>query len=328
MNPYLLTLTFLMLMSVLTSSEVVRFAQHSFGSQLHAQYQESLASLEAVKARAALEDFRKQDPEIVDEEVEEKKEVKKPSRPTPQSVRRSTPLEFNFERPPNNSRLNLYLLLHEEPHKNYPLSLYEAAARLMRLLYGESRFFEPNSEYRILDALIERKEETLAFTSPDEFAALDLGDVKLQTVLYCMLKGAEGSPSLLDFLTFDKEDLSTERRKVNLMFADPRLIEALLNNSEMTEKLLAARASLWEEILYQEAHRLELIKEECKGRNQLKRELREAYKKILLEAGLDFDKHYKWVFDLGLGQLGNILYVEDPKTGFVRREKYVPLRRS
>lgn len=326
MNPYLLTLTFLMLMSVLTSSEVVRFSQNSLGNRLHNEYQESKDASETVRAHAALEDFRKHDPTVIDE-VEKEKKPSAPQRKSSNSVRRSTSLGFNFARPPNNSRLNLYLLLHEEPHKDYPLSLYETAARLMRILYGDAKFYTPNAEYRVLDFLIEHKETTKDFSYPDELATMDLGEPELQAFFYCMLKGADERPSLLDFITFDKEGLTRERRKINLMFADHRLIEALLNNSQMTENLLAARAALWEEILDQEAHRLERTKEECKGRNQIRNELIAAYKKILLEAGLDYEPQYKWVFDLGLGHLGNILFIEDPKTGFVRREKYIPLKR-
>ncbi|MCC5831945.1 MAG: hypothetical protein JJU12_02760 [Chlamydiales bacterium] len=325
MNPYLLTLAFLMLMSILTSSEVVRFSQGSLGIQLHNDYLDSKVASERALAHAAFEDFRKHNPDAVEEE-EKKKKPSTPRKPSAK-VRRSTALGFNFTRPPNNSRLNLYLLLHEEPNKDYPLSLYEAAARLMHLLYAEAKFYEPNAEYRILDALIAQKKATALFSCPDELATLELGDPKLQAIFYCMLKGADERPSLLDFITFDKEGLSRDKKKVNLMFADRRLIEALLDNAQITEKLLAARAALWEEIFDQEAHRLERTKEECKGRNDLKRDLANVCRKIFLEAGLDFDTHYKWVFDLGLGHLGNILFIEDPKTGFVRREKYLPIKR-
>jgi len=322
MNPYLLTLTFLMLMSILTSSEVVRFSQNNLGNQLHGHFQESLATTEDVRAHAALDDFRAHSSE--NKEEEEAKEEKKPRKPS-NSVHRSAPLGFNMARPPNNSRLNFYLIIHEEPHKDYPLSIYETAARLMRNLYGDAAFFKPNVEYRLLDALIALKEETDGFTYPDELSTLTLGDPELQAAFYSMLKGAEGCPSLLNFITFDEEG-TRDMKKVNLMFAAPCVVEALINDPQMSERLLALRDAFWEEILEQEAHRLERRKEECKNRSLLKQELREGFERILLDAGLDYNS-YKWVFDLSLGKLGNILFVEDPQTAFVRREKYVPIKR-
>lgn len=326
MNPYLLTLMFLTLMSVLTSSEVARFAQSTLGSQLHSSYQESLAVAEGVKAIAAFEDFRLHAVETEDEEVSEKK--KKPAKRTPSSKpRRSTSLGYNFERPPNNSRLNLYLMLYTTPHQDYPLSPYEVVARLMRHLYAEATFFNPGIEYAILDALIACKEEAKSFTFPDELATLDLGDPTLQMAFYHMLKGAEGCPSLLNFITFDHET-RLEKKKVNLLFAAPCVIEALLNDDQVVEKLLTRREALWEKIFDHEAHRLERPPEKWIGRNQLKKELKADVTEILAEAGLDYAKHYKWVFDMGLGELGNILFIEDPQTGFIRREKYVSFKNS
>ncbi|MEZ5315278.1 MAG: hypothetical protein R3E91_03590 [Chlamydiales bacterium] len=317
MNPYLMTVAFLMLMSILTSSELNRFRHNSFRYQLQLDYQKRNRATENIVAHANLEDFQKE------EKNEKEERLPIPHSPKPQNqIPRSSSLGFNLSRPPNNSRLNLYLLIHTSPHKNYPLSLYEGFARLMRKLYGQASFYRADCEYKILDCLMKEKESTQSFSYPDELANLDLGNPELQTIFYSMIKGIEEYPSLLDFITFDREKLSREKRKLNLMFADALVIESLLDHPSLTKKLLVLRATFWKEILDQESHRLEREKEICKGRNQFKNELLEEYKKILSEEGLDYDLNYKWVFDLSLGELGNILFIEEAQTGFKIREKY------
>lgn len=319
MNPYLLTLTFLMLMTVLTSSEVARFAQNNLGNQTHTDFQKSLLAAEEAKTQAALDDFRKQMSEDEkDKEIREQNKKPKPST----SIRRSAPLGFNLTRPPNNARLNFYALLHKKP--SGPFSLRETVARLMRSLYTGAKFFDavPQIEYHILEAL--KDQETENFKYPDELGILEFENENVQKVFYAMLKGAEGRPSLLNFITFDKEG-SSNMKKVNLMFAAPCIIEALFEDPKISAQLIALRDAQWEEILDQEAHRLERTKEECKGRREFKKELKEGYERILSEAGLD-SKQYNTALDISLGKLGNTLFIEDPITGFVRREKYVPKR--
>ncbi len=314
MNPYLLTLTFLMLMSLLTSSEVVRFSQNSLGNHLHKQYQENLATSDTLKAYVGYDNFRLRKSDNEDVAVEE--EIEKPPPKPSTSIPRPASLEFNCARPPNNSRLNFYLLLNTQ----VPPSLYEATARLMRNVYGNAYFFSPNAEYRILDALIALKEETKEFVYPDEMSKLDLGDPELQAIFYSMLKGSEECPSLLNFITFDKVKYH-ENKKVNLMFADPVVIESLINHHPTTESILKMRQTVWEEINDQEEHRLERTADECKGREILKKELAAEFRQILFDSGLDF-KTYDKIFDYSLGKMGTILFIEDPLTGFIQREKY------
>ncbi|MCH9626857.1 MAG: hypothetical protein S4CHLAM2_04880 [Chlamydiales bacterium] len=312
MNPYLITLTFLMLMSVLTSSEVARFSQGHIGSHFRAHYQESLATAEELRSFAALEDFRKDKVETVEEKNEKPRKPKKAP-----AIRRSASLKFNLSRPPNGSRLNMEALIHENAAKNYPLSTYEVGARLMRHLYAEASFYRPGDEYRILDALIALKEETTSFTTPDELSTLTFQDEALQYVFYSMLKGAEGSPSLLHYLTYDPD----KKSKVYLMFAAPCLIQALVENSQLTEKIVALRSTLWEEILDQEKNRLKRTKDQCKGRDDFKKEFKAKLKNLFDESGLQFDFFVPTVFDLGLGEMGSVLFIEDPDTGYVYREK-------
>ncbi len=314
MNPYLITLTFLMLMTVLTSSEVARFSQGRVGSHFRAHYQEALVVAEELRSFATLEDFRKEKVETVDEKNEKPRKPKKAP-----EIRRSPSLKFNLSRPPNGSRLNMEALIHESAAKNYPLSLYEVGARLMRHLYSEAPFYRPGDEYRILDALIALKEETESFTTPDELSTLTFEDEALQKVFYSMLKGAEGTPSFLHYITYDPG----KKSKVYLMFAAPSLIEALVENRQLTDKIVVLRNTLWEEILDQEENRLKRTKEECKGRDDFKKMFKEKLKPLFAESGLQFESFVPTVFDLALGEMGSVLFIEDPDTGYVHREKYL-----
>lgn len=317
MNPYLITLTFLLLMSILTSSEVLRFSQAHFASHLYASSQEQDRIIQSADAHALLDDFRGEEREkIVYDEGE--KRAPKPGK----KVRRSPSLQFDLARPPNNSRLNFYQIIHGSPPKKFPLSLYDTAVRLMDSLYGEASFFKavPGAAARIMNALIAENEKSGHFTTPDELATLTFEDPTLQEVFYAMLKGEEKCPSLLNYITFDRA--KREDKKINLLFASKELIEALLNHPVLSEKLIALRNRQWVEIFDEETHRLERPKELNKGRLGFKNELSAGYEALLDEEGLHLDS-YKTVFDLSLNKMGSVLFIEDPETGFIHRERHL-----
>lgn len=317
MNPYLISLTFLLLMSILTSSEVVRFSNGHFASRLYASTQQQEQIMQDAEAKALLDDFRGEQREKIAYDEREEKAPKPGKR-----VRRSPSLKFDRARPPNNSRLNFYQIIHGSPPKNFPLSLYDTAVRLMNNLYGEAAFFKavPQAAARIVNALIAENEKSGHFTTPDELATLTFDDPELQEVFYGMLKGREKCPSLLNFITFDRAQRTD--KKINLLFASKELIEALLNNPVLSEKLIAMRDRQWEEIFDHEAHRLERPKEQNKTRTDFKRELLAGYQALLLEAGLDYAS-YSNIFDFSLNKSGNVLFIEDLETGFIHREKHL-----
>lgn len=318
MNSYLLTLTFLTIMSLLTASEMVRLVEGEKVRHLYAQYQKESLLLEEAKEEAALADFRA----LPIPEKEERE--KKPSSPHA-PANHPAPLRVHQTRPPNNARLNVYALLYEIRGSQDSFSLYEIAARLLRLLYGELPAFRalPHAEYALLDELIRKREETLTFTYPDALATLTFSDPELQKLWIALLKGTEGKPSLLNYLTFDRGN-GRPPVKINLLFAPAPVLEALFNAPSLTQKLLLLRAPLVEEIFYQEAHRLTLSKEEGKSRTLFKEELRKGYEALIQAEGLSDSAYHKWL-DFSLGKMGTILYIEEPSTGYVHREKYVPL---
>lgn len=325
MSTYLYTLSFLLIMSLLTSSEMLKFTHDSVETRLYTQSQVILAEAEESRELAHLEQFRliKNDQEPIPREKK-----KRASKKANSKVRRSAPLRFNTSRPPNNSRLNFYLLLFPEHQlkaaKNY--SLYEVAARLMQILYGEHPLFQsiPGAERRILNRLLAQKEKAAQFTTPDELSSLPMEDTALQDLFYTLLTGTEDLPPLLNYITFDRGDapLSGQRAKINLMSADPALLMAIFDNQQITDHVVAIRDALWEEIFDQEEHRLERTTETCKTRSQIKDILEEKVHLVFAEYGLNADRYKSGVFDYGLGDLGSILFLEDPLTGTMIRKKY------
>ncbi len=307
MNPLLVTLTFLTLMSILTSSELVHYKQTALGRHLFDNHQIAKQTQEELIQTALFNDFR-----------EEQNENPKPRDPNPKQEETPKPpknpsLNVNALRPPNNSRLNFYLVLNEEKGT----FLYETAAQLMRLLYGDTQFFQtvPNPEYQILDRLKERAEACSEFVYPDELATLSLGHPELQMIFYQMLKG-EHAPSLLRFITFDTK-LTREQGKINLCFAPEEILTAIFPNERIYQRIKQLREKLWYQIFFEETEH---------ARTPLKAEFTAAFEQILNDYQLD-TKLYKGYFDFGLSKPGNILLIEEPVTGIVHREKYHPRTR-
>ncbi len=197
-------------------------------------------------------------------------------------------LGVNAARPPNNARLNLYALLHKEPHKNTPqeFSLYETTAKLMRILYSNEPFFQQikDAEYLILDKLIEKKEETLTFA------------------------------------TFDQTKEQEQARKINFLFADPEILRAIFNDNPIAEKLIEQRDQIWEKIDYQEKHRTELTT--GSNRTDFSHEIKEVLDQVLTSANLNPERYKSHVFDYTLGKPGTLIFLKDPLTGNLHREKY------
>jgi len=321
MTPYVMTLTFLTVISLLTSSEMVRYASHSLEHKFHKNYLEQKRIALSLGEQGDFENYRNKTPKQAStpKEKEEKKETE---------VRDGIPtkLGLNLVRPPNNSRINLHFVLTESgPKKPKGFSLYELTATLIRRLYGETSFFleVPNAEYLILDGLKERQEETAKFLFPDELASISFDDPQLQAIFYKMLKGTMETPSLLRYITFDRKTNRGENRKINLMFADPLLLEVVFENGPATEQVLALRTQLFEEMLYQEDHRKELRKSNSKNRTQYKAEFKECLEAICVSERLD-PAYFSDIFDFSLGKLGTIIYLRDP-SGTLRRQKHTPL---
>lgn len=334
MNPYLLTITFLMLMGILTSSKVARFADSSLNARMHTLYSGNAAKTEELHVHALLEDFRKSNnrdknnpPTELDEKNDTTIKLKKAS-----TIIHSAPLRVNLARPPNNSRLNMWQVITDYQLNGAPpkFSLEEVAARLMRALYGQCEFFKavPNAEYLILKKLVEKKNDTIHFQFPDDLCSLSMDDDDLQHIFYCMMTGTAEAPSLLEYITFDPpQDKQGQARKVNLMFASPLLLQAIIQNEAVVESLLNVRENYWREIIMQEASRKEGAKDQGKNRNTYKKAIKNDFERVFSEHGLKPAPYLK-VFDISLGKYGTIILVEDPDTHKIVRKKFIPKIRS
>jgi hypothetical protein len=320
MNPYLFTVTFLMMMSFLTSSEAIRFAQSTLENKCYLDSRDCFVAIEEVRELSHLQELRG----LENDTPKHKPTSPKKSKPYTKKARA---LGVNAARPPNNSRLNIHTLLHKAPNKQLPkeFSLYEVCAKVMRALYKDESFFceISDAEYHILDKLIEKKQETLHFTTPDQLGSVHFDDEALQKIFYHMLKGTKNAPSLLNYLTFDPIDTG-QARKINLLFADPLIIKAIFPEGETAKKILARRDKIWEEIAYQEEHRLELVQAEGKGRQAFWDEIKKALEEVLASAGLKAEHYKSQVFDCTVGKPGSVIFLEDPHTGHLTREKYTP----
>lgn len=331
MNSYLCTITFLAIMGLLTSSEMIQHHASSFEKQCYKQSRTLLAATEEIRDLSQIEELLKsENPKTDKPEPEEKdKSELKPERSSPKYIKA---LGVNMARPPNNSRLNLHTLLHKEPHQDLPeeFSLYQVTSRLIWNLYHEEPFFKivHDAEYRILDKLIEKKEQTIHFTTPDQLSELNLEDEILQKVFYQMLKGTKNAPSLLNYITFDKIDTTEQKRKINLLFADSRIIHAIFPEGHTATQLLIRRAEVLDTIEYQKASKSELSATDYKGRRALAKELKLALEEVLNNAGFNARKYEANVFDYGLGKSGTILFIENSKTHTITREKYIPSHRK
>lgn len=317
MNPYLCTLTFLMLMSILTSSEVNRFSHTNFNNNLYKNYQKNSLVMEETIAQEKLEDFKASSIDS-DKKIDPVEKEKQPKDPAKGDGDKKTALGFNMKRPPNNSRLNLYLLMHQDEQH----LLYDTMTRLIKKLYGESAFFQKRmgAANLILDSWIGQKEEMSDFAYADELCSIDLKNADLQTIVYHMFKGSENTSSLLDFVTFDS-NFSRETKKINLLFANAALVESLLNDDRLSKSVLSLRDQVFSEILYQENHKKDTPKEHYKNRTDFKNELKLGFKQILVDRGLPI-KTYTKFFDFSLGKPGNILFIPDQKSGLMQRTKY------
>lgn len=330
MNSYFFTVTFLMMMSFLTSSEMIRFAENSIENHCYTSSLTVRVAAEELRELTHLENLRGEYTNSTP-----KKDPKKPKDKLSKSkdyVPKARALGVEAARPPNSARLNFYTLLNKIPSKELPkrFSLYEVCARVMKSLYKDEPFFQEinNAECRILDKLIEKKAETLKFTIPDQLSTIDLEDEKLQKIFYHMLKGTNKVPSLLNYITFDDASSHEQKRKINLLFADPLIIHAIFPQGDVAEKLLLRREEVWDRITYQEENRLKGGPDKQMRRIEYTKELQSVLDNTLLESGIKPEKYKSHVFDCTLGKPGTVIFLEDPLTHRLIREKYIPKKQK
>lgn len=302
MSPLLFTLTFLTLISLLTSSELLHYSYQGQSRHMLKEAIQNEGIISSLVEEAKFEDLKHE------KAATPRKRVAASQTPR-QSFSKSATLKYNTARPPNNSRLNFYLLIQEED----PF-YYDVAARLIRNLYQQCSFFTPKVEYELLDALIEHKNLMQGFLYPDELGTVQLNNEKLQNVLYHLLKGDE-APSLLNYITYDSEGSRTQK-KINLLFASQALLEAIFDNTQLTTRLEALIGQLWVNI---EEQKDEALNPEPLTRTKIRQQLQEQFDELISKTS--FPEAIKKEFDFTLGKSGNILFIENPMTGNAIRKK-------
>lgn len=234
-------------------------------------------------------------------------------------------LSIPFSRPPNNSRFNLYAFLQESPEERAnTVSWYAIFARLLKRVYVDAGQIPEGTEYKILEALLSKKEEILEGGSrlgEDTLSILTL-PVTEAKLLYTILRGSKQAPSLLNFLCYEEKPKGY--CKLNLLFADPLLLQAVVNHPEAYEKIRSAREEVWHAVKYQEqaiqeqgqAAALEFFK----TRTDFRIELRDKIHILLSHYHL-LDLLNKKLFDYTLGSAGDYAYLTHPETGEVIRSR-------
>ncbi|AAP98779.1 hypothetical protein CpB0850 [Chlamydia pneumoniae TW-183] len=232
-------------------------------------------------------------------------------------------LQVPFSRPPNNSRYNLYALLSEPPEcYSDTASWYAIFIRLLRRAYVDTGNVPPGSEYAIANALISNKQEILergAQLGPDVIETLTLPEEQAE-IFYKMLKGSSNSQSLLNFLHYEEKSLG--HCKLNLIFMDPLLLEAVLDHPDAYRETSLLRDGIWEAVKRQEhaiqEHGQAAALELFKTRTDFRLELRDKMQLLLSRYDL-LPLLNKKMFDYTLGSAGDYLFLVDPDTKAISR---------
>lgn len=321
MQPLIVTITFLTLLCILLTGKIKEYVNQNLVATLDTNYKRMQSKVQEEREVSLLHELKKQEaePKEIDQKDDSPNDDDK-KKPPYQGERKSPSLNFNMARPPNNSRLNLHVLIHEPNGKQ---KCYEIAARLLRRLYGHMNFFKktPLIEYKILDAMIAKKEETFDFLYPDELAGLNFNDPILQEAFSYMLKGYINCPSLLYYITFEPG-----HKKINFMFASEALIESAIDDPKIAKRALKTRSFYWDLINDQEDHRKERHKNECYGRARLTEMISGDIAEIFSRNGSSINP--KEIFDFSLGTEGNILIVTDKNTLVTVREKTITFSKN
>lgn len=334
MYPLLITMLFLSLLSILTTSKLTSFVHTSLESSLAKNYIHSRSHLKTLVTEAQFADHLFEEAEgsqsskAEEEESNDSLPPKKKEKKGDGGSKHPVSLGVNLVRPPNNSRINLAFLMHDSLPKKETLSPYEITARLLRKLYGTYVVFQEISdiEYRLLNRLMTKKELMKEFTTPDELSKISLDDPFLQEVFYFIMKGSAsihdgtGYPSFLHYITWDapKENRKPSF-KINLMYASIEILEVIFEDT-IAQELQKMRGEIWKEILIQEEKRLEMNYEEGLNRTKITKMLSSKFKDILTNFGKNPSSYFH-LFDFHLGHPGNVLFIKDETTALILREK-------
>lgn len=300
MIPLLLTTVYLFIMSLMVSSDLLETRI------LYSHRDLYLAALEKKEktAKHELATLQENRSPIVESSVDPEPKLEEP-RVSP--IQKLPNLDYDLDRPPNNARINFYDLLFYEKG-----DLYEHMATLLRQLY--QKIIPQGTEYQLLEALLEKKEEAQDFVFPDELATLVFEDQKIQDIFHQILAGGEDHPSLLLFITFDKQTTRVSK-KINFLFASREILLVFFPET-LVESLLQSRTALWAAIKDQHT---DLPEEDRLTRRKISQKAQALFKEELEKSKTD--PQLSDFFEFTLGKKGSILLIEDPLTHQIERKK-------
>lgn len=309
MHPLFFVSAFLLVFTLLTSSEMLKYKDRSYIEKV---ILESVVMQEEQSYLIEQSHFK--------EIVADPKEPKPPdAKPKPHSPKPYN-LEFDTYRPPDNARLNIYQVVMEREEEQKPIRFRTLFVDLLYKLYGNEPFFHeiPHFPERLLEKLCEQKEAIISFQHADELSCLEFKEPRYTEILHKMLKGDIAYPSLLQFLSFHRK-MQGERSLINLLFASEELL-AIIFPEKMFQEVKKIRANYWQDIWLQEEGALE---SGTVTRSKLKHDFKERLLFLLEDARMD--KSYIKAFDCSLGRMGSTLQYIDSHTGMLVRE-HIPVQ--
>ena len=234
--------------------------------------------------------------------------AKKPKKEPSTSKKRCYKLNFDLNRPPDNSRFNLRPFLIDPKKKMSNKTYIEVFENILVTIYKQAPFFQniPSFEKRITEALLREKDQLIQAEFADEIGTLSFEDDQLRDAFYKMLKGEGEFPSLLNYLALDRQT----KPKINVLFASPELISAVLNHERAAKRIIEYR----NEVLAQMR-----LPDTSLTRSQITTELRKQIEIIFAEENLP--PEYKLFFDCLIGKPGRLIFYNDPISGKLRYNK-------
>lgn len=307
MNPLLFTLTFLSLIGILTSSEL---SKRGF-DQMNTYSLTSSKQMEVAKDNALQK-------ALFDDLKCETMPVSKPRLKKSPKVTKKSPaarkLRFDIHRPPNNARLNLYSVIQEED----PI-LKQTVVRLLHTLYNKSATYSQDTPERLIHRLIELKDLSKEFGCEEQLSTLDLQNEDLQAFFYEILKGGVSGDSLLHYIHYQPSS-NRSQRKINILFAPEALLDAFFESKLAADSVKQAVQSCWETI---NTYQSDINSHDSLTRTHIRQQLSAQFDQLLSKADLDADLYRKY-FDFTLGKPGDILIIEEPKSGKIIRQRVLP----
>lgn len=323
MSPLVITTAFLAFFSIMTTHALNRFVDHTRHEQFYLKAHEQKTTL-AYEKEAALY-------------AEKRVKLKDPGRnrggdedllkpePSPSHKDHPRSLKIDLHRPPDNSRLNLYLLVEGKEFQATPEELHRPLLfqKLLDLLYADFPPFQqiPDASLQLLTHLTQAKDQIQELQNPEELATIDLEDPSLQELLYLLLRG-EGCPSLLEYVTLRQPhtDRSYREMKLNLYFCKPELLSIIFENDALAFELHKIRSELLQEALLQEENRLEMAFRDGQNRTYFDKALKIAFSDLMMRHGLN-EKEVTCLFEFTLGKMGSLLTYRDEETGLQVRQR-------